>query len=382
MTQGTSTNSPTGLIGQIYDAVLDAEQWPLLIQRIATAFQSKSGLLRLMDPQCDKVSFVVSHGYDEQSFQAYRDHFIHIDPLNAALKTKPVGSIGTTPQVMPMSEFTNTEYYNDYARPQEIYYAAGGFVVRDHTRTALLGVQRTKEMGGFELHELQQLSLLSSHLLRAFQLSRHLGQLQQQSQAVENILEQRPFGVIFLDEFRRPTYLNRRAETLIRLNPQLDIRNGELTTNSRDSTTRLSTLIHDVIETALGNGLSAGGSVQLPATSPEEAPLTLIVTPLRLRPQSFGLSGPRFAAALFLCIPDERQEINQILLQDLYNLTPAEARLAVELANGYHLEAISERFGISKHTARAQLKAVFMKTETRRQAELVKLLLTLPLADD
>jgi DNA-binding CsgD family transcriptional regulator/PAS domain-containing protein len=382
MSKATPAKSATDLIGQIYDAVLDATEWPLLIERIANVSRSKSGLLRLMDQQCKEVSFVVAHGYDEQSFHPYRNHFIHIDPLNAALKTRPTGTISTTPQVMPMGSFTKTEYYNDYARPQDIYYAAGGFVARDHSRTALLAVQRSKEMGAFEPHELQQLSMLSDHLQRAFQLSRHFGQLQQQSHASEQILEQRPFGVIFFDEFRRPAYLNRRAETLIRLHPQLDIRNGELTTNSAEGTRRLSTLIHDVIETARGNGLSAGGSMQLPTSSAEEPPLTLIVTPLRLSAESFGLSGPRFAAALFLGIPGERQEINQFLLQDLYNLTPAEARLAVELANGYHLEAISERFCLSKHTVRTQLKAIFMKTETRRQAELVKLLLTLPLADD
>jgi DNA-binding CsgD family transcriptional regulator len=68
------------------------------------------------------------------------------------------------------------------------------------------------------------------------------------------------------------------------------------------------------------------------------------------------------------------------VLQSLYDLTPAETRLAVEMANGRDLDEISEHFGISKHTVRAQLKAVFQKTDTRRQAELVKLLLTLPLA--
>jgi DNA-binding CsgD family transcriptional regulator/PAS domain-containing protein len=380
MTQATPAKFSADLIGYIYDAVLDIEQWPLLIQRIATKLQCKSGLLRFMDQRCQEVSFVVAHGYDEKLIQDYRDHFIHIDPLNAALINKPVGTMGTTPQIMPMSKFTNTEYYNDYARPHDTYYAAGGFIARDHTCTALLGVQRSRKMGCFEPVELQQLTLLSSHLQRAFQLGRHIGQLQQQSQAAEQIMEQRPYGVIFLDEFHRPAFLNRRAETLIRLHPQLDIRDGQLITNTSERTMRLHKLIGEAVNTALGNGLGVGGTLQLPATASIEVALTLIITPLRLSTETFGLSGPRFAAALFICSPSEHQEINLLLLQDLYELTPAEARLAVELANGYPLEAISERFGISKHTARTQLKTIFLKTGTRRQAELIKLLLTLPLA--
>lgn len=374
------STSPIDLIGHIYDAVLDAGQWPQLVQKITNTFNSKSALLRLMDKECDDVSFVIANGYDEDSFQDYRAHYIHIDPFNAFLKNKPIGTIGSTPHVMPMNEFTKTEYYNDYAQPQDIYYAAGGFVARDDTRTALFGIQRNRGMGAFEHDELQHLTLVASHLQRAFQLIRHLGQLEQRSRAAEQLLEQRPFGVILLDEFRRPSFLNRRAETLIRIHPQLDFRNGEIRTPASESTEQLQRLIRDVIETSLGSGISAGGAIQLAASSPNEDPITIVVSPLRLNAQSFGLSGPRFAAALFIGTPHERQELCHQVIQSLYDLTPAETRLAVELANGRDLVEISEHFGISKHTVRTQLKAIFQKTDTRRQAELVKLLLTLPLA--
>ena len=380
MNTSKSTKPPIDLIGHIYDAALDAGKWPLVVQQITAALDSKSALLRLMDRQCEDVSFVIANGYDESRFQDYREHYIHIDPFNTYLMDKPVGTVGSTPQLMPMGEFTKTEYYNEYARPQDIYYAAGGFVARDATRTALLGIQRSKSMGAFEPDELQQLALLTSHLQRAFQLARHIGRLDQQAQATEQLLEKRPFGVILLDEFKRPSFLNQRAETLIRLHSQLDFRNGELSTPSRDSTGKLQQLIRDVIDTSLGIGLSAGGAIQLAAYSPDEEPITVVVTPLRLSSQSFGLSGPRFAATLFIGTRHERRELCHQVLQSLYDLTLAETRLAVELANGRDLLEISEHFGISKHTARTQLKAIFQKTDTRRQAELVKLLLTLPLA--
>ena len=62
------------------------------------------------------------------------------------------------------------------------------------------------------------------------------------------------------------------------------------------------------------------------------------------------------------------------ILQGLFGLTPAEARVARGIAEGQTVEAIAEGFGLSRETVRSQLKAVLGKTGLVRQAELVALL--------
>lgn len=61
-------------------------------------------------------------------------------------------------------------------------------------------------------------------------------------------------------------------------------------------------------------------------------------------------------------------------LKALYGMTEAEARLTFGLLQGARLEDYAERAGISMNTARTHLKSIFAKTETTRQAELVRLL--------
>ena len=239
---------------------------------MADTFNSKSALLRLMDRQCQNVSLTVAHGYDERFFGPYQEHYIHIDPFNAYLMDRPAGTMCCTPQIMPMNEFTRTEYYADYARPQEIYYAGGGFVLRDDTATAVLGFQRNKAMGAYEPEELQKMALLATHLQRAFLLSRHVGQLQQQAHAVEQLLEQRPFGVILINEFGKAAFLNRRAETLVRIQPQLDVREGRIRLSDRKAAAQLDRLVRDAIDTSLGRGMSAGGALRLAAPTTDVEP--------------------------------------------------------------------------------------------------------------
>ncbi len=62
------------------------------------------------------------------------------------------------------------------------------------------------------------------------------------------------------------------------------------------------------------------------------------------------------------------------VLQRMFALTPAEAKLAIEIASGATPTEIAAENLVSMATVRSQLASVLAKTQTRRQAELVALL--------
>jgi DNA-binding CsgD family transcriptional regulator len=64
------------------------------------------------------------------------------------------------------------------------------------------------------------------------------------------------------------------------------------------------------------------------------------------------------------------------LLPCHFGLTPAEARLALHLVAGETLRSAAVKLSITYETARSQLKNIFKKTGTCRQAELVIVILT------
>ena len=123
--------------------------------------------------------------------------------------------------------------------------------------------------------------------------------------------------------------------------------------------------------------LSSGLRVtDLPVTKPAE------LLPSLMRPVSNVLShypmksSPFLGARALLLLTELLPRPGPLpgILINAFGLTPAEARLASLVASGASLDVVAAHLGITRDTARNQLKAVFAKTNTHRQAELVALL--------
>lgn len=66
------------------------------------------------------------------------------------------------------------------------------------------------------------------------------------------------------------------------------------------------------------------------------------------------------------------------VIRALFDLSPAEARVARSLTRGQTIEQIADSSGVTRETVRSQVKAVLAKTGTTRQAEVAALLAGLP----
>jgi DNA-binding NarL/FixJ family response regulator len=66
-------------------------------------------------------------------------------------------------------------------------------------------------------------------------------------------------------------------------------------------------------------------------------------------------------------------------LRTLYGLTSAETRLLLALLDGACVSGYAESAGVSLNTVRSQLKSILLKTGCRRQAELMRKILSNPM---
>lgn len=107
--------------------------------------------------------------------------------------------------------------------------------------------------------------------------------------------------------------------------------------------------------------------------SEEATPIVLHLVPLRGRARDVcGSDG-----VLMLTARAANEMLpNADLLKLLFDLTPAEAQIARLLAEGMTIAQVSRATSTSQMTVRTQLRSVFLKTGTRRQVDLVRLLIS------
>jgi DNA-binding CsgD family transcriptional regulator len=108
------------------------------------------------------------------------------------------------------------------------------------------------------------------------------------------------------------------------------------------------------------------GSTSWLATSTKEGIISLVNQIVNARSDE--------TSTVILLDLDAQPEPTPRTLQRLFGFTAAETQLAVELARGRNLLDIANSQRLSRATIRSHLAALFVKTQTRRQVELVALL--------
>jgi DNA-binding CsgD family transcriptional regulator len=104
-------------------------------------------------------------------------------------------------------------------------------------------------------------------------------------------------------------------------------------------------------------------------------PLSAVAVHLSMAADNCGEDGLSYL--VLISDPDHGIGLNRERLQQIYGLTPAEARLATLLVEGKRLRTAAADLEISFETARTHLKRIFSKTNSESQADLVRLLLNL-----
>jgi DNA-binding CsgD family transcriptional regulator len=184
-------------------------------------------------------------------------------------------------------------------------------------------------------------------------------------ESVLDLLEELGCGGLLLDKKGRVLDTNEKARRY--LGAQFDInRRGGMADG----------LANGDVQVALRRALRTSAQV-LPVLGehiivprPESRPLLLRHVVLHGMPEA---TGEQLTAIVVLDLEDCPLP-HENLLRELFFLTPAEVRLAQRLSCGEDLGSIAKGLRVSRATLRGQLKAIFWKTATRRQGELVALL--------
>jgi DNA-binding CsgD family transcriptional regulator len=361
------------LVDRIYAAAEAPALWPDALDRIATATRSAASILyRNMDAREGGVDVAVR--VTPEASEAYRRHFHKLDPWGNSPRAPALvkaGAVVDGDALVDRSDLHATEYYNDFARPHGLTRVLVGILSKQGSFASVISLIRDDAAAAHSDDDRRLLTALMPHLTRAVQIHRRLLPISVLDGAAVDALDCLASGVALLDGSARTIFVNRAAERLLRQRDGLGIEHGCLVAALPQERDALRLLIAQAARTTAGASIASGSA--LPISRPSmRRPYNVLVTPLGRRHTS--LHGPEAAVAVFIADPDDRAANEIGALVRLFRLTPAEARLASAIAAGAPLSEAADALGIGRETARTQLRSVFAKTGTTRQAELVRII--------
>lgn len=368
------TEKLLALVELIYRAVDDASLWPVVLDQVAETIRGRESLLftSFPDPETPDVSCLAR--MDQAAILPYIDYYHSLNVLAERCdRMFPDGTARYANRVISDVEFERTEFCNDYFHPNGMHYSMGIKIPLNGLDPAYVAFMRPKTKGPFEEREGTTLETLMPHLRRALTLHLQFSRLRLNAEGLESGLDAFGHAVFGLNAEGKVVLSTRQAERIAAAGCGLRLVNGFLTASYPEENNLLQLRLREAVASGSRVGLASGGSVLLSRRSGE--PLRVTVSPLQCGlPDKYG----QLAALVFVSAPDTAPLSRSATLHALYGLTPAEARIADLLARGSEVAEIAARSGITLETARFHVKRVLNKTGTRRQTELMRLMLSLP----
>jgi DNA-binding CsgD family transcriptional regulator len=370
---GRLADQLSGLLHSLYAAAAEASLWPQFMRRLADALNSGPIALHRLDPSRSGV-FEHALRWDPDLLAGYGSHWSKVNPWLPPQRACPpeVGDIILSSNMYPDSRLSRTDFYDGFLAPQDVFYCIGLVFQKRPPGSIRVTTARAKSRGPYDALEQQLLRLLGPHLDRALTIQQKMGHFDERSRALGEVVARLPIAVFLLDARGAVFFANERAEGLLRQRDglALDADRSLVATRSKE-TARLRQLVHQAAQTSTSNGREAAGNMLLPRPGPRKA-LHACVLPLKSHHYYVGVQAA--AVAVLITESEGGPELSPEVARSLYDLTPAESRLASKLLGGLTLKAAAAQLDLSLHTVRAQLKSVFSKTGTNRQAELVRVL--------
>jgi DNA-binding CsgD family transcriptional regulator len=351
------------IIDQLYDGASDAAAWTPAFNNLCDVIGAGHVVSGVYDGPGTSLPFFVSARVDP----ALLELFLPSVPWGLSLM-RPFAERRAvhSDSVFPRAEFLRSDFYNDVIRPMGGYRSLISIPFRHDGYDSFVTVCRPEHAHDFTADECTTIDRILPHVARAMRTKVRVDESARRLSATLSAFDQFDLGLAIVDRDLRPVVLNRRAEQIITTGDGLLRSRKGLVASSASDTSWLQRLVLK----ACADDVRVPGHYAMRLHRPAGSAWSVVARRL-----NNNAAAPGVLVALL--IEDERRNPRDIAatLIAMFALSPREAALAAELAHGAELGTAAQRLGIAVGTARNYLKAIFAKTRTHRQAELVALIL-------
>ncbi|MEG2048982.1 MULTISPECIES: helix-turn-helix transcriptional regulator [unclassified Comamonas] len=362
-----SAEQLSNLVSLLYEAALDPEGWKPFLEALRLQLGGNYASLIVRPGSADDVGLIVSAAGGRTDLMPNSPK-ISMSPFRGM----PTDRIVTVGDVMPESEWRASSYYKDWCKQMEVFHVMAADIVTKDGCVYGLRITRPETAAAFNKQERAFGSMLLGHIKRALNLHLSVNQDRQVISLYSKATAQLMVGVVILDQNGSVLECNPAAASILDMQDGLKISGGMLEANYANDNRKMQRLIKDAL---LHTQVSRLSMTEGMSVSRQSGQLNWGVVVQSISPDEWTEGKQRPSVAVFVRDTGGKADPPVKLAQQLFQLTPAETSLAIQLANGLSLEEAAEALNIRRNTARAHLRSIFSKTGVRRQTELVRIFL-------
>lgn len=297
-------------------------------------------------------------GYDESAYLHYEAYFAAINPWMPKPTDRvalPQGNVANSDEVLPLRQLERTEFYTDWGKPNNVVHSIAANLNLSDRDFLYLALNNGHSRGAHPETTTHLLSLLIPHL-RNF----HQAQVDFQGLAAfAGVLDSLTVPAFLLDSDGRIWEASRLARHLAERRDGIEIQRGILHAPGHS--------VQREIYRFMRQPLPVSSLFRIPRPAEREFHALL------LRPDVANLPLLRSRVILVLIDPNAQSRDGIELASRFFGLTPAETAFVKILVETGSLDRTIQARGITRNTARTQMAAIFRKTSTDRQGQVIKL---------
>ncbi len=356
------------LTGLIHDGAFDLKAWEVFLQLLQAQLRANYvSLVLLPDLAGPGLPILFAGEARPALLTAYTDVLHSLDPFVDLPRDCMLG----VEALISEADWLDSVVYRNCLAPLGIRHLAGADLDVGGEAVCRFRICRSADSGPFGEAERALCGLLLPHLKRALRARAVIEGSDRERRLYAGTLERLAVGTLWVDRRGRVLGSNRVADEILAADDGLRLDGQALRPSLRSERAQLLQMVARVNDQrGPGPGLVEGMTLTRPSGRPG---LGVLVRPV---PATGGADyGPCPAAVLHISDVERSVGASPALLRSLFGLTGAESALVLLLVEGLTLDEAAARQGVSRHTARSQLRSIFAKTGVTRQTELLRLVL-------
>lgn len=374
------------LVDLIYKIPLSTDGWYLFAQRLSAVLQVSYVQLQAIDFKQNVLSY--SSGAGPLAIEQYAA--AEVNYLHFPMEADPRWGTFLDPQrkgwyqchLHVSQDFVDhSSLYQDILLPLNLRYVAARDVLWDEDICVLMSVHSSVTRQPLTNLELAFLDRLLVHLQRVVAIQRQHYLFSSQTIVGYSLIDKLSQPIVLVDLSGHVTHVNRAAQDFLTKQQKfIDISQQKVQLKPPFHQQFYQTLkqIEYLFrhQQCISDQQMDDGCLKL--VDAKKGEILYLFASLLVSEQELKAFGSRPLVMLTLYHPDTHHMVNRHLLTIIFHLTPAEAKVAELLLEGYVLKEIAEKNQVKLDTVRKQLQSIYKKTSTSRQSDLVKLLLNMP----